>query len=89
MTPREKKALLDLGAALAALGEQVTLAQLRLAHLVDQGHTLSSAQVLEAAQACSAVELQFLALEEQYSALLEDAAGGGSGLPDGEELLVW
>ena len=67
MTLEEKRDLIELAVSVGLLGEQVTMAQVRLKWLVDRkGYRLSSPEALEAAGFCSMVEAQFLALEEEY-----------------------
>ena len=73
MTLEEKQQLLELAMGIGLVGEQVTLAQLRLKWLVDhEGYALSSPEAVEAAGACSVVEAQFLALEEEYHRMVKE-----------------
>lgn len=67
MTLEQKQRLLETAMNLGLVGEQVTLAQMRLKWLVDhEGYALSSPEAVAAARACGVAEGQFLALEEEF-----------------------
>ena len=55
-----KDRLLELGAELALLGEQVGLARLQLYSVVDAGYSLSSPEALEANRRFDIISNQFL-----------------------------
>lgn len=72
MGQHPKDRLLELGAELALLGEHVELARLQLYSVVDAGYSLSSPEALEANRRFDIISNQFLALEEQFEACLDE-----------------
>ena len=72
MGQHPKDRLLKLGAELALLGEQVELARLQLYSVVDAEYSLSSPEALEANRRFDIISNQFLALEEQFEACLDE-----------------